>query len=103
MPEVADNNHERRRVADYRLEQLEKNMLELRHELNEGIRSVRADIGQLAYVRLDVYAAEKAGMLQQILDNEGKADRAIAISMWALGLIVSVAIAGILAFVRAAG
>lgn len=107
MPDTPPPNGERR-VSDYRLTVLEQSVADLRKQLDDGIRAVRADIGQLTYVRQDVYELEKLALAKEVSDTENRlnvklaeiaddASGAKALSMWSLGLIVSAVIVAIIA------
>ena len=81
--------HRDRRLADYRLQQVEQGIAELRRQVDEGFRTIRSDMASLGFVRADVHTVEHASLHTELESVTGVAEQAKAIAMWALGLLAS--------------
>ena len=98
MPDAPDPI-ERRRLEDYRLKKLEEGVAELWRHVDSRFDGVHVAIGQLQFVRQDVYTVEKVALKQEIDEAKDIATNAKAIAMWALGLLCSAVVVAVIGFV----
>ena len=115
MPGAMDDDEQRRRRDDESMPVVLHRLGELEHRVEDGfkesaasMRSLDRKLDNLAFVRADVYAAEKLAMEQRLgvvekkLEPDGEVARDIADSrkpgMWALSVIGSAFLVALVGF-----
>ena len=77
-------------IIAYRLSELEKRLGRMEHKVDEQLTSIQATIGNLAFVRKDVYDEYRSRIDQRFSAIEERDASTRSIAMWALGTTLTV-------------
>lgn len=93
------------RFVAYRLSQIEKRLDRMESHFDERLSGIQGSIGNLAFVRKDVYDTDQKAREREMAGLVEKVESARALAMWALGTtLTTVALVGtLIGILRMAG